>query len=85
MKLTDVLSQITYEGDSSLKIGEDGTLVSTTEPSPTPTPMAEPVTAPLTLITPSLASTRLLAASKEFVTVFPVTLTVPRILTVPSL
>ena len=28
MKLADVLSQITYEGDSSLKIGEDGTLVS---------------------------------------------------------
>ena len=32
LKLADVLSQITYEGDSSLKIGEDGTLVSTTEP-----------------------------------------------------
>ena len=41
VKLTDVLSQITYEGDSSLKIGEDGTLVSTTEPSPTPTPAEE--------------------------------------------
>ena len=27
VKLADVLSQITYEGDSSLKIGEDGTLV----------------------------------------------------------
>ena len=41
VKLADVLSQITYEGDSSLKIGEDGTLVSTTEPSPTPTPAEE--------------------------------------------
>ena len=41
VKLADVLSQITYEGDSSLKIGEDGTLVSATEPSPTPTPAEE--------------------------------------------
>lgn len=39
--LADVLSQITYEGDSSLKIGEDGTLVSATEQSPTPTPAEE--------------------------------------------
>ena len=36
VKLADVLSQITYEGDSSLKIGEDGTLVSTTETVPYP-------------------------------------------------
>ena len=41
VKLADVLSQITYEGESSLKIGEDGTLVSTAEVSPTPTPAEE--------------------------------------------
>lgn len=39
VKLADVLSQITYEGSSDYKIGEDGTLVSNAEePTPTPTP-----------------------------------------------
>ena len=38
VKLADVLSQITYEGDSSLKLGEDGKLSGTAEPSATPTP-----------------------------------------------
>ncbi len=37
VKLADVLSQVTYEGDSSLKLGEDGTLISTAEPTPVPT------------------------------------------------
>ena len=36
VKLADVLTQITYEGESSLKIGEDGTLVSATDPTPSP-------------------------------------------------
>lgn len=38
VKLADVLSQITYEGDSSLKLGEDGKLSGTAEPSAIPTP-----------------------------------------------
>ena len=39
VQLADVLSQITYEGSSDYKIGEDGTLVSNAEePTPTPSP-----------------------------------------------
>ena len=39
VKLADALSQITYEGSSDYKIGEDGTLVSNAEePTPTPSP-----------------------------------------------
>lgn len=37
VKLTDVISKITYEGNSDFKIGDDGTLVSTKE-EPIPTP-----------------------------------------------
>lgn len=36
--LADVLSQISYEGDSSLKLAEDGKLVNAAEPTATPTP-----------------------------------------------
>ena len=37
VKLADVISKITYEGNSDFKIGDDGTLVSTKEePEPTP-------------------------------------------------
>ena len=39
VKLADALSQITYEGSSDFKIGEDGKLASNTaEPTPTPVP-----------------------------------------------
>ena len=34
--LSDVISQITYEGDSAYKLADDGTLVSAAEPTPTP-------------------------------------------------
>ena len=43
-KLADVISKITYEGNSDFKIGDDGTLVSTKE-EPTPTPTHTPVIA----------------------------------------
>ena len=41
--LADVLAQITYEGDASLKLGEDGILASVQEATPTPTPAEEQV------------------------------------------
>ena len=36
--LADVLTQVTYEGDSSLKLGEDGVLADAAEPTATPKP-----------------------------------------------
>lgn len=43
VELADVLAQISYEGDASLKLGEDGTLISAQEPTVTPTPAEEQV------------------------------------------
>lgn len=40
--LADVLTQVTYEGDSSLKLGEDGVLADAAEPTATPKPTGTP-------------------------------------------